>query len=269
MGMGLRVAGAVIGVAGITMLVIGLTGGGVPWVLVSGSAIFAALILLVVGAFMPRVPDKRLRTEGAAGTARLLAFRDTHARHNEGAAIELDLMVTVPGNDPYQVSVVNWIEPLVLYRLREGVDLAVRVDPGRPDQVLVMWELDPAGQEQNAVPVALAEADASPERRPRRAARRPGRAGGGTEPMTEAPRLLTTGMAAVAEVVETEDLHEPQGVPALLIRLHVRPPGRRPYHVSTRVAFTKNPDKRTLIQPGAVLPVRIDPTDQSKIVLDL
>ncbi|MCK9877640.1 hypothetical protein MXD59_17980 [Frankia sp. Ag45/Mut15] len=93
----------------------------------------------------------RLIDSGRATTATVDALRDTGARVNGRPVAEVHLLVDQPGGQPY---------PVVRAAVAPGtdVDLAalavassgrprripVLVDPGRPDNVLLRWDLRPA-----------------------------------------------------------------------------------------------------------------------------
>jgi hypothetical protein len=76
---------------------------------------------------------------GLTGSAMITALRDTGTRLNEMPMVELGLLVTVEGRPPYPVSL-QCVVPLVgMSKLGHGQQVAVRVDPVRPQSVAVMW----------------------------------------------------------------------------------------------------------------------------------
>ena len=82
----------------------------------------------------------------------------------------------------------------------------------------------------------------------------------------EAKRIRRVGESAEALVLEIRDT----GItvnddPVVAFRLRVRPPGGAPYEVETRGLVGRLAVPR--IQPGAVLPVAVDPQDRMKVAL--
>ena len=80
-----------------------------------------------------------LADSGLPGTAMVTAVRDTGTRLNGMPMVDLDLLVTVADRAPYPVSLRCTVPLAGLPRLAPGQRVAVRVDPGQPLAVAVMW----------------------------------------------------------------------------------------------------------------------------------
>ncbi len=82
----------------------------------------------------------------------------------------------------------------------------------------------------------------------------------------EAKRIRRVGQAAEALVLEIRDTGITVGDdPVVGFRLQVRPASGPPYEVDTRGLVSRLHIPQ--IQPGAVLPVAIDPADPTKVAL--
>ena len=69
------------------------------------------------------------------GQAQVLAVRDTGARINMNPSVQLDLLVTLPGQPPYPVSTGMVLSVGDVGRLTAGAIVPVRVNPATPEQV--------------------------------------------------------------------------------------------------------------------------------------
>jgi hypothetical protein len=97
----------------------------------------------------------RLRAEGMAGRARLLAVRDTGISLG-GAALgaagqgnpvaDLDLEVSLETREPYRATVRQMVPRLAVGRLIPGSDLPVKVDRTDHTKLLVDWEAPLSGE---------------------------------------------------------------------------------------------------------------------------
>jgi hypothetical protein len=142
---------------GIVFLVIG---GGVYFGLGSDSLVGSALmpmaiIFVVTGAIMIVVSfivgrstaaSQAVAEHGQLGSARIMGLTQTGMTLNDQPQIGMDLEVTVPGLSTYRVTHKEFVPFLFLSRLQPGGVLAVRVDPAKPQKVVVAWnEAPPAG----------------------------------------------------------------------------------------------------------------------------
>lgn len=79
----------------------------------------------------------RLATDPAAlaGEGQVVAVRDTGTRFNMDPALEIDLLVTLPGLPPYPATVRSVVSVAHLGRLNPGAVVKVRADPATPTDV--------------------------------------------------------------------------------------------------------------------------------------
>jgi hypothetical protein len=82
---------------------------------------------------------ERLRRVGVQGTARVLGSEEAGVSRTGEPLVAIDLAVTVPGREPYEVHhrapVPRWLS----WRLRVRRPLPVLVDPEDPERLLVEW----------------------------------------------------------------------------------------------------------------------------------
>ena len=83
---------------------------------------------------------KRVLSVGIAGTATITGMTQTGMYLNENPQVKMDLLVELPGRAPYAASRKEFVPLILLGRLSTGAPLAVKVDPGDPQDVLIDWE---------------------------------------------------------------------------------------------------------------------------------
>jgi hypothetical protein len=81
-----------------------------------------------------------LRRDGAEGTARILAVRDTGALVNFDPIVDIDMEVSTGGSAPYQISRREVVSKVALGRIAPGAEIPVMVDPFKPTEVLIDWQ---------------------------------------------------------------------------------------------------------------------------------
>lgn len=89
--------------------------------------------------------DRDLWTRGTPARARVVAIKDTGARINREPKIDLQLAVTVAGQEPYPVHVEAYISSLAIPRIQPDCQIDVRVDPDDRNHVLIDPALTPGG----------------------------------------------------------------------------------------------------------------------------
>lgn len=73
------------------------------------------------------------------GEAQILAVRDTGMRINLNASLQIDLLITIPGQPPRPATITSVVEPQNLARVQAGMQLRVRANPATPEQALIVW----------------------------------------------------------------------------------------------------------------------------------
>lgn len=79
----------------------------------------------------------RLMTTGLAGQGTIKALRDTGVQVNMQPQFEIDLDVTVPGRDPYPVTITRVVQMSALPMYQPGAVFPVKVDPADPSIVII------------------------------------------------------------------------------------------------------------------------------------
>jgi len=80
---------------------------------------------------------QRLMATGIIAQATVQALRDTGRTFGEHPQVEFDLLVSLPGSEPYAVTHVQPISRIVLANFRPGAQIPVRVDPADAHRVLI------------------------------------------------------------------------------------------------------------------------------------
>lgn len=77
--------------------------------------------------------------DGLAGTASVLSATQTGALVNFNPTVQLELLVTVPEQPPYPVTLQTVVPQLHLARVQPGATIAVNVARADRQQVLIDW----------------------------------------------------------------------------------------------------------------------------------
>jgi hypothetical protein len=86
--------------------------------------------------------------------------------------------------------------------------------------------------------------------------------------LSQAKELHTTGLIAHAKILEIADTHWTLNEdPVILFLLEVHPEGQETYQVRTKIVISRI--KVPQFQPGAIVPIRIDPKDPQRVSLDI
>lgn len=90
----------------------------------------------------------------------------------------------------------------------------------------------------------------------------------GPEPEIKGPELLRSGISAHAKVISVVDERTIGPVTRSRLALRIDPADGQAFEVTVRVAF-QTPESRAGIKVGGTVPVRYDPDDRSRVVVDL
>lgn len=82
----------------------------------------------------------KLRQSGVMGRAKVLAANQTGVRVNEQPQVQFQLMVNVPGRQPYTAIHSEIVSAMNLGRIGAGGELAVRVDANDPSLMMIDWQ---------------------------------------------------------------------------------------------------------------------------------
>ena len=124
-----------------SLLVVGLVPGAREGTLIAAGILGSTGIVLVVVAIVllrRAAATDRISAMGVAGTGQIMGLRQTGVLINGQPQVEMDLLVTVMGRSPYRATVKE-IVPLIMLNRLQGT-LPVRVDPARPESVVVQWD---------------------------------------------------------------------------------------------------------------------------------
>jgi len=130
-----------IALAGGFWLLSGLVPGGREGILIAAGILGSTGIVLVVVAVVllgRAAATDRISAMGVVGTGQIMGLRQTGVLINGQPQVEMDLLVTVMGRSPYRAKVKE-VVPLIMLNRLQGT-LPVRVDPARPESVVVQWD---------------------------------------------------------------------------------------------------------------------------------
>jgi hypothetical protein len=86
--------------------------------------------------------------------------------------------------------------------------------------------------------------------------------------LSQAKELHATGVVAQAKILEIADTHWTVNEdPVILFVLEVHRERQEPYEARTRIVISRI--KVPQFQPGAIVPIRIDPKDHNRVSLDI
>ncbi|MFI5914138.1 hypothetical protein [Dactylosporangium sp. NPDC051541] len=203
----------------------------------------ALFLLIGLGLRGHAAAASRLRATGVAGQAQVLAARQTGVFINNQPQVELELRVVTAVHGSFDVALKVFVPLVAVGRLGNGQPLAVVVDPTDRERIVVDWS-GPAPAP--AAPPAPTAAEAARLR----------------------DRLLRTGVPATARVLGatyTGQLDE-QGRPVYDVQLLLELDGRAP--VAGPGRFAVPADRVGVMQPGGVIPVKVDPHDSATMAAD-
>jgi hypothetical protein len=88
------------------------------------------------------------------------------------------------------------------------------------------------------------------------------------EPEVRGPELLRSGLAAEAKVLAVVDERTTGPVTRSRLTLEIKPDDGSTFEVTVRVTFS-TPESRSRVKVGGTIPVRYDPDDHNKVVVDV
>ena len=97
--------------------------------------------LLVAGViWLRRARDlDRISATGIPGTAQITGLTQTGMMVNQQPVIAMDLLIHLPDRPPYAAKVREIVPLILLGSLQQG-SLPVKIDPARPEKVVVQWD---------------------------------------------------------------------------------------------------------------------------------
>ena len=85
----------------------------------------------------PSMNENYLESNGINGTAEILDAHQTQTFVNNNPEIEMKLLVTVPGKDPYNVTHKTVVAMVDLPKVQTGKKWYVLVDPKDPQNIIL------------------------------------------------------------------------------------------------------------------------------------
>jgi hypothetical protein len=252
---GLTMTGALLGIVGIVLLVFGIAS-------------------RRKGAEADRIDET-----GLAGTAQITGLTQTGMYLNNSPQIGLDLMVTVPGRNPYPIEVKQFVPLILLGSLSVGRTLPVKVDQQDPGKVVIDWQ--GGGQVQPAWPGGAGQwGGAMP------GSAMPVQPGGYAGGMMVPPQMVTTsvnvagqgnvdqlraqlaatGLEGTGTILQAQDTGVAIGASKLFsVQMTVNVPGKAPYQ-ETSAAVVPADDAPKLVT-GANVPVKVSPDNPNLVMI--
>jgi hypothetical protein len=241
------------------------------------------LLLFGIGARRKAKDNQRIDDTGLAGQGQIVGMTQTGMYLNENPQIGLQLMVSVPGRNPYQVEVRQFVPLMLLARMQVGATLPVKVDQQDPSKVVIDWD---APAQQAAFPGAWGQQ--MPGAWPGQAGAMPGAWPGqtGAMPMAGMPVVASTGTvnvqgqdvdamraqmaAAGLDGTATISMAQDTGVPVgnnrlFSIQMTVNVPGRAPYQ-ETSAAMVPLEDAGKIVA-GITVPVKVAPDNPNLVMI--
>ncbi|WP_426502405.1 hypothetical protein ACPPVO_32740 [Dactylosporangium sp. McL0621] len=232
----------VIGGAMLAAALLGLAPAGGSVLLIIGIILFVtgALFLLIgLGLRGHAAATRRLRAAGVPGQAQVVAARPTGVQLNRQPQVQLDLRVTTAAHGTFDVALKVFVPLVAIGRISDGRPLAVVVDPADRQRIVVDW----SGAAETPVPTPAGAAQLR-------------------------DHLLRTGVPALARVLGasfTGQLDE-RGRPVYDVQMLLEVEGQAP--VAGPGRFAVPAERVAVMQPGGVIPVRVDPHNSATMAAD-
>ncbi|MFL5796916.1 MAG: hypothetical protein ACJ77A_03160 [Actinomycetota bacterium] len=248
---GLTMTGVILGIVGIVLLVFG------------------------IGSRKKAAEADRIDQTGLAGTAQITGMTQTGMYLNNNPQIGLNLMVAVPGRNPYPIEVKQFIPLMLLGSLSVGRTLPVKVDQQDPGKVVIDWDggaqvTGGIGQWGGAMPGAAM---------PMQGGVMPGGvmvtpavvttsvnvASQGNVDQLRA-QLAATGLDGTGTILQAQDMGVAIGASKLFsVQMAVNVPGKAPYQ-ETSAAVVPADDAPKLVT-GANVPVKVSSDNPSLVMI--
>ena len=106
-------------------------------VIVISLASFIPMIFIFGKFFKRQAATAKLMQTGEAAQGQILSIQETGTRINDQPEVAVALMVTRPGQAPYQVQTTIVVSVLMIPRLQPGMSVPVKVDPMNPQSVAI------------------------------------------------------------------------------------------------------------------------------------
>lgn len=103
--------------------------------------VFPLLGALGVFYFFKRINDREtyLLNQGLEGEAEILNREQTGTYLNEQPQVKFQLLVTIAGEEPYQLEHKEYVNLLDVGSIAKGVKIPVMVDPKNPKNILLIY----------------------------------------------------------------------------------------------------------------------------------
>jgi hypothetical protein len=225
------------------------------------------LILFGAASLRKAAANKRIDETGLAGTGQIIGLTQTGMYLNENPQIGIQMMVSVPGRNPYQVEVRQFVPLMLLGSIQVGGTLPVKVDQQDPSKVVVDWDGGVQPNQQfvqqwggampgmGAMPGGYGAAMTGMATMP---AATPGmmpQAGGGGVDQLRA-QVAASGIDGTATIVSATDSGVVVGANKLFnVQMTVNVPGRAPYQETS--AAMVPPEDAAKVVAGVTVPVKI------------
>ncbi len=254
-GSGMVLTGVILGVVGVILLVFG------------------------IGSLRKASASRRIDETGLAGTGQVVGLTQTGMYLNNNPQIGMQLMVSVPGRNAYQVEVRQFVPLMLLGSIQVGSTLPVKVDQQNPSKVVIDWD---GGVQPNAafvnqwggmpgmtpMPGAMPGMTAMPAAMPVAAVPMSAATVGAGQASVEQlhAQLTATGLDGTATINTAQDTGVAVGTNRLFsVQMTVNVPGRAPYQ-ETSAAMVPQEDAAKIIA-GVTVPVKVSPDNPNLVMI--
>jgi hypothetical protein len=241
-------------------------------------AVGVILLLFGIGSMRKASASKRIDETGLAGTGQVVGLTQTGMYLNNNPQIGMQLMVSVPGRNPYQVEVRQFVPLMLLGSIQVGSTLPVKVDQQNPSKVVIDWD---GGVQPNAAFVnqwgGMPGMQPMPGVMPGMAgmpAAMPGAMPGSTATVSAGEgsveqlhaQLTASGLDGTATINTAQDTGVAVGANKLFsVVMTVNVPGRAPYQETS--AAMVPPEDAPKVVAGATVPVKVSPDNPNLVMI--